>query len=158
QRQLSEMRMRAKNSDAVKDLFLSGNSAFSESIRSETNPSPFSPFPVATGAKVTKGQEVAARVVVIRGRHRVFANEQSRSRTGQNLYEKDVCHTSRGVALAVCGGQRDGSGAAPRGTPPLDRETCKDSRSGDEGYLIERGADNGKNAPSRNESRSPRVE
>jgi hypothetical protein len=85
-------------------------------------------------------------------------NEQSRSRTRQNIYEKDVCHTSRGVALAVCGGQRERSGAAPRGTAPLDGETRKDSRSGDKGYLIERGADNGKNAPSRNESRSPRVE
>jgi hypothetical protein len=31
-------------------------------------------------------------------------------------------------------------------------------RSGDKGYLIKRGADNGKNTPSRNESRSPRVE
>jgi len=85
-------------------------------------------------------------------------NEQSRSRTRQNIYEEDVCHTSRGVALAVCGGQRERSGAAPRGTAPLDSETRKDSRSGDKGHLIERGADNGKNAPSRNESRSPRVE
>ena len=85
-------------------------------------------------------------------------NEQSRSRTRQNIYEKDVCHTSRGVALAVCGGQRERSGAAPRGTAPLDSETRKDSRSGDKGYLIERGADDRKNDPSRNESHSPNVE
>ena len=89
---------------------------------------------------------------------RSFFIEQRPLQARLNIYEKDVCHTSRGVALAVCGGQRERSGAAPRGTAPLDDETRKDSRSGDKGYLIERGADNGKNAPSRNESRSPRVE